>query len=65
MGDDVNAARKFMKQDEKGRWSYSATEVVEYILSAWEAAGGDAVGDQQVAADGVVVPSSSSAEVVG
>ena len=64
MGDDVNAARKFMKQDENGRWSYSATDVVEYILSAWEAAGADA-GSDEAAADGVVVPSSSSAEVVG
>ena len=42
MGDDVNAARKFMKQDENGRWSYSAADVVDYLVSEWEASGGEA-----------------------
>ena len=38
MGDDVNAARKFMRQDANGRWSYSAVDVVDYILSKWDSA---------------------------
>ena len=31
--DDVNAAKMFMKQDETGRWGYSATEVVDYLVA--------------------------------
>jgi len=62
MGDDVNAARKFMKEDENGRWGYSATEVVDFIVSEWEAAGGEAAA---AGAEGVVVPSSSGEAVVG
>jgi hypothetical protein len=66
MGDDVNAAKQFAKLGEDGRWSYSATEVVDYIVSEWEAAGGENGGEAMEAA-GVVVSSSSSssAEVVG
>lgn len=37
IGDDVNACRRFMKQDEEtGRWSYSAGDVVDYLVSEWE-----------------------------
>jgi len=61
MGDDVNSAKHFMKQDENGRWSYSATDVVDHILSEWEAAGGEANDGAQAAAAGVVVARGSSA----
>jgi len=54
MGDDVNAARKFMKQDENGRWSYSAADVVDYLVSEWEASGGE---------EGVVVPAAAEEKV--
>ena len=54
MGDDVNAARKFMKQDENGRWGYSATDVVDYLVSEWEASGGE---------EGVVVPAAAEDKV--
>ena len=57
MGDDVNAAKMFMKQDEAGRWSYSATDVVDYLVAEWEAQGGEA-------SMGKVVPSEASAEMV-
>jgi len=59
MGDDVNAAKQFMKQDANGRWSYSATDVVDHILSQWD--GAVAARDEA----GVVVPSEAGAEVVG
>jgi hypothetical protein len=36
IGDEVNEARRFMKQDENGMWSYSAKDVVEYLKSEWE-----------------------------
>lgn len=37
IGDDVNRCRRFMKQDEEsGKWGYSASDVVEYLLSEWE-----------------------------
>ena len=70
MGDDVNMARQVMKQDENGRWSYSATDVVDYILAKWEAAGGETSYEGEevdgmvvgVEAEGLVVPSASAAE---
>jgi nitronate monooxygenase len=36
IGDEVNLARNFMKQDENGDWSYSAADVVDYLKSEWE-----------------------------
>jgi len=59
MGDDVNAAASFMKQDENGRWGYSATAVVDYLVSQWESAGGEESYDGR--GDGVIVPTASSA----
>eukprot|EP00521_Asterionellopsis_glacialis_P020324 CAMPEP_0195316280 /NCGR_PEP_ID=MMETSP0708-20121125/3502_1 /TAXON_ID=33640 /ORGANISM="Asterionellopsis glacialis, Strain CCMP134" /LENGTH=103 /DNA_ID=CAMNT_0040381645 /DNA_START=48 /DNA_END=359 /DNA_ORIENTATION=+ len=36
-GDDVNQVRPFLKQDkDSGIWSYSAADVVDYLVSAWE-----------------------------
>jgi NAD(P)H-dependent flavin oxidoreductase YrpB (nitropropane dioxygenase family) len=35
IGDEVNNCRRFMKQDETGRWGYSAAEVVDYLKSEW------------------------------
>lgn len=57
MGDDVNAARQFMKFGEDGRWSYSAVDVVDHILSQWDASA------EEAEPTGSVVPSSSGAEV--
>jgi nitronate monooxygenase len=38
IGDDVNNCRRFVKLDEEtGRWSYSAGDVIDYLLSEWEA----------------------------
>jgi nitronate monooxygenase len=38
IGDDVNACRRYVKLDEKtGRLGYSARDVVDYLLSEWEA----------------------------
>mgnify|MGYP005841773205 CR=1 FL=1 len=38
IGDDVNSCRKFVKLDEKtGKLGYSARDVVDYLLSEWEA----------------------------
>jgi len=53
-GDDVNAAKMFMKQDEEGRWSYGAADVVDYLVAEWEASGGEAT-------VGTVVPSEADA----
>jgi len=37
IGDDVNRCRRFMQWDEEsGKWGYSATDVVEYLLSEWD-----------------------------
>jgi nitronate monooxygenase len=33
IGDDVNNCRRYSKQDENGEWSYSATDVIDYLLS--------------------------------
>jgi NAD(P)H-dependent flavin oxidoreductase YrpB (nitropropane dioxygenase family) len=35
IGDEVNNCRRFMKQDETGKWGYSAAEVVDYLKSEW------------------------------
>lgn len=35
IGDDVNLARNFAKQDENGQWSFSAGQVVDYLKSEW------------------------------
>lgn len=35
IGDEVNLARNFAKQDENGEWSYSAGAVVDYLKSEW------------------------------
>lgn len=36
MGDDVNKARRYMKFDEQtGRWSYTAADVVDHLLKEW------------------------------
>lgn len=37
IGDDVNSCRRYLKQDENGDWSYSATDVIDYLLSEYEA----------------------------
>ena len=39
IGDEVNLARNFAKQDENGEWSYSAGDVVDYLKSEWEESG--------------------------
>ena len=36
-GDGVNDCKQFMKMGEDGRWSYNAAEVVDYLVSEWEA----------------------------
>lgn len=36
IGDEINLARKFMKQDENGDWNYSAAVIVDYLRSEWE-----------------------------
>jgi nitronate monooxygenase len=37
IGNDVNRCRRFMKYDETtDRWSYSAGDVIDYLLSEWE-----------------------------
>lgn len=36
IGDDVNSCKRFLKKDEKGRWSYSAKDVIDNLLSEWE-----------------------------
>jgi len=35
-GDGVNECRKFMRQDANGYWSYSARDVIDYILGRFE-----------------------------
>jgi nitronate monooxygenase len=35
IGDEVNNCRLFMKQDETGKWGYSAADVVDYLKSEW------------------------------
>jgi nitronate monooxygenase len=37
MGDDVNNCRRYLKQDENGEWSFSAADVVDFILSEYRA----------------------------
>lgn len=37
IGDDVNNCRQFLKQDEDGSWSFSASDVVDYLTAEWEA----------------------------
>jgi NAD(P)H-dependent flavin oxidoreductase YrpB (nitropropane dioxygenase family) len=37
IGDDVNSCRRYLKKDENGNWSYSARDVVDYLLSEYEA----------------------------
>lgn len=39
IGDEVNLARNFAKQDENGDWSYSAGDVVDYLKSEWDESG--------------------------
>lgn len=39
IGDEVNLARNFAKQDENGEWSYSAGDVVDYLKSEWDESG--------------------------
>ena len=39
IGDEVNLARNFAKQDKNGEWSYSAGDVVDYLKSEWEESG--------------------------
>ena len=39
IGDEVNLARNFAKQDENGEWSYSADDVVDYLKSEWDESG--------------------------
>lgn len=41
IGDDVNNCRRFMKQDANGRWSYSARDVVDYLVSKWKSSSTD------------------------
>jgi nitronate monooxygenase len=36
IGDDVNNCRRFLKEDENGDWSYSASDVVDYLRSEYE-----------------------------
>ena len=38
-GDDVNASRRFLKQDENGDYCYSASDVVDYLRSEYELRG--------------------------
>jgi hypothetical protein len=33
--EEVNNCRRFMKQDETGKWDYSAAELVDYLKSEW------------------------------
>jgi nitronate monooxygenase len=33
VGDDVNNCRRYMKQNEQGDWEYSASDVVQFLLS--------------------------------
>jgi nitronate monooxygenase len=33
LGDDVNNCRHYLKQDENGEWGFSATDIVEFLLS--------------------------------
>jgi len=35
-GDDVNSCRHFLEQEEDGSWSFSAGDVVDYLISEWE-----------------------------
>jgi NAD(P)H-dependent flavin oxidoreductase YrpB (nitropropane dioxygenase family) len=37
IGDDINNCDRYMKQDENGDWSYSAGDVIDYLLSEYEA----------------------------
>ena len=36
IGDEVDLARNFAKQDKNGEWSFSAGDVVEYLKSEWD-----------------------------
>jgi NAD(P)H-dependent flavin oxidoreductase YrpB (nitropropane dioxygenase family) len=35
IGDDVNFARQFMKEDSDGKWSIAASDIVAYLKSKW------------------------------
>ncbi|CAJ1944303.1 unnamed protein product [Cylindrotheca closterium] len=37
LGDNVNECRRFLKQDENGDWGYGAKDVVDYLLSEFNA----------------------------
>jgi hypothetical protein len=42
IGDDMNSSRRFVKLDEETgrwelRWGYSVGDVIDYLLSEWEA----------------------------
>jgi NAD(P)H-dependent flavin oxidoreductase YrpB (nitropropane dioxygenase family) len=37
IGDDINNCKRYMKQDKNGDWSYSAGDVIDYLLSEYEA----------------------------
>jgi hypothetical protein len=39
IGDDANNCRRYLKQDEIGDWSYSATDVIDYLLSEYKESG--------------------------
>ena len=41
IGDDVNSCKHFLKQDKNGKWGYSACDVVDYLLSEWDACSKD------------------------
>lgn len=36
IGDDINNCRRYMQKDESGHWGYSATDVIDYLLSEYE-----------------------------
>lgn len=36
VGDEVNQCRHLMKQDENGKWSFSAADVIDYLNTAWD-----------------------------
>ena len=40
IGDDINNCRRYLKEDENGNWSYSACDVIDYLLSEYKAHGG-------------------------
>jgi nitronate monooxygenase len=35
IGDDINFARQFLKQDSDGKWSIAASDIVDYLKSQW------------------------------